>query len=197
MGKKNLAEMIERQRQASQMATSQHQAALQSHADFERRKTEAAREAWLKTPEGLAWQERQAKIELAERVAKAETAYNLRAAKLFGEGIKLDMIVVAYDSIEPIVHRTTQRPCFKIVPQSFADRYRITKNLDCDPVWYVTNDLQMMGFVAFCANPMKAGQEARIVHVSPKSCIIQPKAFVRKNHENGSRNTTSNGHVLH
>ena len=177
---KKLTEMIERQRQAALAATAQHQKALEEQAAFDKRRADAKHEAFLKTPEGKAWKERQDRIELAQRIDKAQIAYAIRSAKIILEGLSVDMVVKSREDIVPDVHRVTMRRCYKLTILPFEDVFRETKNLNCEPSWIITNDLSIDGVIAFCDNPMKAGQEARIVHVSPKSCIIRPKAMVKK-----------------
>ena len=172
-------QMLERQNQQNQLA---------EEADARRRKAlrEEETRLFLLTPEGKAWQHKMEQKRIKE---EAEAKFHqlveshvrkreaLRLAKF-----EIGTVVVAYTNINPIPHHFNERLHYKICIAPFDPQD--TEDFSEDPHWVLIDDPTLMksyrGVIAFCDKPMKQGQQAKIIKLSEKSCMIQPIALIPK-----------------
>ena len=203
--RQRVAAILADQQKQQKLAEEANQLRYERNAALAERRRQELHEAFLKTPEGIVWKARNALLEalavrkkqVFEMISEHANARNA----LYLAGFKVGMIVKAQGDIEPVLHHHTNQKHYKIAiapffpQQKFDDAANIVSQalrrvlelpeLDMpEPHWVLTDNPDVMrkhrGIVAYCNNPMMDGQEARIVVLNEKSCVIQPIAKIRK-----------------
>ena len=192
--------VLEHQQMVKQMLLKQQeQNRIAEEADRKRREVQRAEEerldkarraeemrVFLLTPAGQAWkiQEERKRIlaEARENFRLLCEAHVRKREELRAKKFEIGTIITAYRDITPIPHRISERLHYKICVAPFDPDD--TEDFSQEPSWVLIDCPEMMrhykGVVAFCDKPMKEGQQAKIIRLSEKSCMIQPIALIPK-----------------